>query len=89
MVRPDIASKNAPVKLSFGSASSSGSAAAPGSSSHPSVSSRNPSRAFSARRKRSVAPASTMPQPAVSAALSRNFGHRPSAITSEQPIGSA
>jgi len=89
VVRPDIASKNAPVKLKPGRASSSGSAAAPGSSSHPSVSSRNPSRAFSARRKRSVATASTTPHPAVSAALSRNFGHRPSAITREQPTGRA
>ena len=89
MVSPDMASKNAPVKLRSGSASSSGSAAAPGRSSQPSVSSRKPSRAFSARRGRSVAPASTRPQPAVSAAANRNFGHRPSPMSSEQPTGRA
>ena len=79
VVSPDMASKNAAVKVRSGSVSSSGSAAAADSSSQPSVTSRKPSRGFSSRRRsRQVAAASARPTPAVIAAASRKCGARPS-----------
>ena len=89
VVSPDMASKNAPVKDSPGMLSSRGSAAAAGSNSHPSVTSRKPSRGLSSRRKRCVAPASRMPQPAVIAPLSRKRSHSPSCSHSEHSSGAA
>ncbi len=88
VVRPDMASKAALVKVSFGSAISRGTVAHADTSTQPRVTSRKPSRGFSSRRNRMVAPASSNPVPEQTRPASRKVPASPSPMISEQAMGS-
>src|ERR1700733_1223578 len=88
VVRPDIVSKKARVKLRFGNASNSGIVADADINTHTRVTSRKPSRGFSSRRNFRVASAMASPTPELMAAAMMNCSHSPSPVTIEQPTGS-
>ena len=87
VVSPDIASKYASVKLRSGRAIMSGIAAEPDISTQDNVTSRNPSRGFSSRRKRRVAPASVRPTNALMRPAATKSSTAPSCTPSDQAIG--
>jgi hypothetical protein len=78
VVRPDIASKYASVKLRSGRAIISGTAADADISTQASVTSRNPSRGLSSRRKRRVAAATARPASALMSAAAMKSNTAPS-----------
>ena len=87
VVRPDMASKKAPVKVSPGMRSSSGSAAAAGSSTQPRVTSRKPSRGCSSRCGRWVSTSSSDAAAPGGGRGEQEDPPRPSPMSSEQASG--
>jgi hypothetical protein len=88
VVRPDIVSKKARVKLRFGKASNRGMVADADINTHTRVTNRKPSRGFSSRRNFKVASAMASPTPELMAAAMMNCSHSPSPVMIEQPTGS-
>ncbi len=78
VVRPEVVSKYASVKLKFGIASSSGIVAAPAINTHASVTSRKPSRDLSSRLKRRVLAQIRRPVPLLRSPASTKSHHVPS-----------
>jgi hypothetical protein len=87
VVSPDMASKYASVNDSSGSAIMSGIAADADISTHDSVTSRNPSRGLSSRRKRRVPSATARPTTTLMPAAAMKSITAPSRTPSDHAIG--